>query len=159
MDFEIRKASVKDSDKIINLIKELAVYEDLLSEVKVSKKLLEENLFSKHSSAEVLLAHKEDDFLGYSLYFRSFSSFLGRPGIYLEDLYVRKGFRGNGIGKALLCRVAKKTIEIGGKRLDWSVLNWNRNAIAFYEKIGAKPLRKWTTYRISDIDLKRLSEI
>ena len=131
----IRKAKVQDVTEILKLIKELAEYEDLLGEVVANEELLKKTLFGTQSPAEVILAFDKEKVLGFALYFISFSTFLGRSGIYLEDLFVREGARGKGIGKALLCSMAKRAKEIGGdSRLEWTVLNWNKNAIDFYKK-------------------------
>jgi len=115
-------------------------------------------LFGLDSSAEVILAFGKKEILGFALYYRSFSTFLGRPGIYLEDLFVRSSSRGKGVGEALLKYLARLVKEINGGRLEWSVLNWNENAIGFYQKIGANPLKEWTMYRLSEEKLNDLSE-
>ena len=104
------------------------------------------------------IAFDKNKTLGFALYFRTFSTFLGRPGIYLEDLYVRENARGKGVGEALLSRLAQRTREIGGGRLEWAVLNWNEPAIGFYQKMGAAPLDEWTTYRVTGKNLQELAE-
>ena len=157
-DFKIRQATEEDVSEVLALIKELAFYEHLLDEVIATEELLKETLFGINSPAEVQLACSEDSILGFSLYFRTFSTFLGRPGIYLEDLYVRESARGLGVGKALLCQLAQRTLEIGGGRLEWAVLNWNESAIGFYQKMGALPLEEWTTYRVTGEKLLELAE-
>ena len=157
-EFKIRKATVQDVSEILKLIKELADYEDLLDEVVASEELLKETLFGVQSKAEVILAVDKKRVLGFALYFFSFSTFLGRPGIYLEDLFVRESERGGGIGKALLSNMARRVLEVGGGRLDWSVLNWNKKAIDFYKKIGANSLNEWTMYRLTGKKLKDLAE-
>ena len=156
--FKIRKATVQDVSEILKLIKELADYEDLLDMVVTSEELLKETLFGSQSTAEVFLAVEKKRVLGFALYFFSFSTFLGRPGIYLEDLFVRKSERGRGIGKALLSNLARRVIEVGGGRLDWSVLNWNKEAIDFYKKMGADSLKEWTMYRLTEEKLNDLAE-
>ncbi|MAD82124.1 MAG: N-acetyltransferase [Deltaproteobacteria bacterium] len=156
--FKIRQAEVEDVAEILLLIKELAVYEHLLDEVVATEELLKETLFGINSPAEVQLAYSEGAILGFSLYFRTFSTFLGRPGIYLEDLYVRESARGRGVGEALLRQLAQRTLEIGGGRLEWAVLNWNKPAIGFYQKMGAAPLDEWTTYRVTGKNLQELAE-
>ncbi|MED5435830.1 MAG: GNAT family N-acetyltransferase [SAR324 cluster bacterium] len=156
-DFRIRQAEVEDVAEILFLIKELAAYEHLLDEVVATEELLKETLFGINSPAEVQLAYSENGVLGFSLYFRTFSTFLGRPGIYLEDLYVRESARGGGVGEALLRQLAQRTLEIGGGRLEWAVLNWNEPAIGFYQKMGAVPLDEWTTYRVTGKNLQELT--
>jgi len=156
--FKIRKATIKDVSVILELIKELAEYENLLDEVVTTQEVLKENLFGAKSCAEVIIAFEKKRVIGFALYFFSFSTFLGRTGIYLEDLFVREGERGRGIGKALLCNLARRVKEVDGGRLDWSVLNWNKKAIDFYEKIGAFSLKEWTTYRLTGEKLNELTE-
>ena len=155
--YNIRLAGVDDVSEIFVLIKELADYERLLDQVIATEELLEETLFGEKSNVEVLLACDENQILGFALYFSTFSTFLGRPGIYLEDLFVREFARGKGIGKALLRRIARSTLEMGGGRLDWSVLNWNQTAISFYKKMGAVPLDEWTNFRLTGEKLKKLT--
>ena len=121
--YNIRLAGVDDVSEIFVLIKELADYERLLDQVIATEDLLEESLFGENSNVEVLLACDENQILGFALYFRTFSTFLGRPGIYLEDLFVREFARGRGIGESLLRRIARITLEMGGGRLEWSVLD------------------------------------
>ena len=155
--YKIRPAELDDVPEIFVLIKELADYERLLDQVIATEELLEETLFGENSNVEVLLAYDENHILGFALYFRTFSTFLGRPGIYLEDLFVREFARGKGIGEALLRRIARSTLEMGGGRLEWSVLNWNQPAISFYKKMGALPLDEWTTFRLTGEKLKKLT--
>ena len=157
-DFKMRQAEVGDVAEILTLIKELALYEHLLDEVVATEELLKETVFGINSPAEVQLAYAEDGILGFALYFRTFSTFLGRPGIYLEDLYVRESARGRGVGEALLSQLAHRTLEIGGGRLEWAVLNWNEPAIGFYQKMGAAPLDEWTTYRVTGENLQKLAK-
>ena len=155
--YNIRLAGVDDLSEIFVLIKELADYERLLDQVIATEELLVETLFGENSNVEVLLACDENQILGFALYFRTFSTFLGRPGIYLEDLFVREFARGRGIGKSLLQRIAMSTLEIGGGRLEWAVLDWNKPAISFYKKMGAVPLDEWTTFRLNGEKLKKLT--
>ena len=157
-DFEIRQAEEEDVPEILELIKALAEFENLSDEVVATEELLKITLFGKNSPAEVQIAYDKYKTLGFALYFRTFSTFLGRPGIYLEDLYVRKSSRGKGVGEALLRRLAQRTREIGGGRLEWSVLNWNEAAIKFYQKMGASPLDEWTMFRVTGNKLKELAE-
>jgi len=157
-DFEIRQAEEEDVPEILELIKALAEFENLSDEVVATEELLKITLFGKNSPAEVQIAYDKNKTLGFALYFRTFSTFLGRPGIYLEDLYVRESARGKGVGEALLRRLAQRTREIGGGRLEWSVLNWNEAAIKFYKKMGASPLDEWTMFRVTGNKLKELAE-
>ena len=157
-DFEIRQAEEEDVPEILELIKALAEFENLSEEVVATEELLKITLFGINSPAEVQIAFDKNKTLGFALYFRSFSTFLGRPGIYLEDLYVRENARGKGVGEALLRRLAQRTREIGGGRLEWAVLNWNETAIGFYQKMGAAPLDEWTTYRVTGKNLQELAE-
>lgn len=156
---EIRQAELEDVPEILALIKELADYEHLSNEVVATEDLLEETLFGENANAEVLIAYNVNQILGFALYFRTFSTFLGRPGIYLEDLYVREFARGNGIGEALLRCTAQRAMEIGGGRLEWSVLDWNEPAIGFYKKMGAVPLNEWTMFRVTGEKLQELAEL
>ncbi len=157
-DFEIRQADLEDLPVILELIKALAEYEHLSGEVVATEELLEVTLFGLNSPAEVQIAFDKKQTLGFALYFRTFSTFLGRPGIYLEDLYVRESARGKGVGKALLRRAAQRTREIGGGRLEWSVLNWNEPSIKFYQKMGASPLNEWTMFRVTGEKLEKLAD-
>jgi len=154
----IRQAEIDDVPEIFVLIKELADYERLLNEVVATEDLLRETLFGKNSNTKILLAYNEKKVLGFALYFQNFSTFLGRPGIYLEDIFVRDFARGRGIGEALLRSIAKCALEIEGGRLEWSVLDWNELAISFYRKIGAESLNEWTTFRLTGEKLKKLAE-
>jgi GNAT superfamily N-acetyltransferase len=148
-DFMIKTATAADAAIILNFIKELADYEKLSHEVVATEAMLQENLFGKNSPAEVHIAYYNNEPIGYTMFFRSFSTFLGVPGIYLEDLYITPKMRGQGFGKKLLANVAKLVKEKGYGRLEWSVLDWNKPAIDFYESIGAKPMADWTMYRLT----------
>jgi len=157
-DFEIRQAEEEDVPEIVGLIKALADFEKLSEDVVATEELLKITLCGISAPAEVQIAYDKNNTLGFALYLRSFSTFLGRPGIYLEDLYVRESARGKGVGEALLRRLARRTREIGGGRLEWSVLNWNEAAIKFYQKMGASPLDEWTMFRLTGNKLKELAE-
>ena len=157
--YKIRSAELDDVPEIFVLIKELADYERLLDEVVVTEELLEETLFGENSNVAVLLAYSGNQVLGFALYFHTYSTFLGRPGIYLEDLFVREFARGKGIGEALLRRISRCALEMGGGRLEWSVLDWNEPAISFYKKMGAVPLDEWTMFRITGEKLKELAAV
>ena len=150
-------ATRNDLSLILALIKELAEYERLAHEVVATEEVLSETLFGERPYAEVVLAYYDDEPVGYALYFHSYSTFLGRPGLYLEDLFVRPAVRGKGIGKALLAFVARVASERTCGRLEWSVLNWNEPAIGFYKSLGAKPMDTWTIYRMTDEPLARLA--
>ena len=136
---EIRYAERKDTAIILNFIKELALYENMLDQVVATEELLEEWLFDK-KAAEVLLAVEDGREVGFALFFHNFSTFLGRAGIYLEDLFVLPEFRGRGFGKALLRKLAQTAIERGCGRLEWACLDWNKPSIDFYLSLGAKPM-------------------
>lgn len=155
----IRPAVVADTPIILNFIKLLAEYEKLSHEVIVTEDLLRETLFSASPGAEVILGFVDTQPVGFALFFHNFSTFLGRPGLYLEDLFVLSDQRGNGYGKTLLTFLAKLAIERKCGRFEWSVLNWNMPAIQFYERLGAKALDGWTTYRLSGVSLNRLAEL
>lgn len=147
--FEIRKASIKDVPLILAFIKELASYEKLSHEVVATEANLKQFLFSERPSAEVLIAYLDDVPVGFALFFHNFSTFLGRPGIYLEDLYVKPEVRGQGIGQKMLSYLAKLAKERNCGRLEWWVLDWNETAINFYKRIGAKPMDEWTVFRLT----------
>ncbi|HZH71067.1 MAG TPA: GNAT family N-acetyltransferase [Mariniphaga sp.] len=146
----IRYAEEKDLDIILNLIKELAVYEKLSDEVTATKDILKENLFGERKYAEVLIAEYNGDAAGQALFFHNFSTFKGKPGIYLEDLYVKPEYRGKGIGKALLNKIIETAKERNCARVEWAVLNWNQPAIEFYKKIGAVEMSDWLIYRLTE---------
>ena len=156
-DITFRRAERKDTGLILQFIKELAAYEKLLHEVVAEEKVLEEWLFDK-KAAQVIFAVKGGEEVGFALYFHNFSTFLGRAGIYLEDLYVKPAFRGQGCGKAILRELARIAVEEGCGRLEWSCLDWNQPSIGFYLSLGAKPMSDWTVYRIEGEKLKRFAE-
>ncbi len=153
---QIRKAQKSDVPLILHFIKELADYEKLLHEVTATVELLEKNLFGEKSVAEVVIASFENKDVGFALYFHNFSTFVGKPGIYLEDLYVSPEYRGKGFGKFLLKYLANLAIERDCGRLEWQVLDWNESAIRFYKSLGAKPLDEWTVFRVKGEDLVKL---
>ncbi len=154
---EIRQATEKDIDIIFNFIKELAIYEKLENDVTATEDLILETLF-KNDKADVLIASYDGNPVGMALYFYTYSTFLGRIGIYLEDLYVREEYRGKGIGKLLIKNLAKICLDNGYGRLEWSVLDWNKPSIDFYESLDAKPQTEWIKYRLEGKSLKKLSE-
>jgi GNAT superfamily N-acetyltransferase len=153
----IAPASEDDVPVILNFIRQLAEYEKLSHLVVATEANIHEHVFGPHSVAEVLLAYWNGQAVGFALYFRNFSTFLGQPGIYLEDLFVEPDFRGKGIGKALLIRLAQVAIERGYGRLDWSVLDWNAPSIEFYRRLGAVSQDAWTGYRLTGDALSRLA--
>lgn len=157
MTLTIRSATIADIGVILEFIRGLAVYERLEHEVVASEAGLREALFGTRPDAEVIMAELDGTPAGFALFFHNFSTFLGRRGLYLEDLFVKPEYRGNGIGRALLSRLAAIAVERGCGRFEWSVLNWNESAIALYEALGAKPQSDWTVYRLSGEALRRLA--
>lgn len=143
---------------ILDLIGELAEYEKLSHEVVASQDRLEQTLFGSEPAAEVLIAEWRGQPAGFALFFGNYSTFLGLPGIYLEDLFVRPGFRGRGIGKALLSHLAALVLDRGGGRLDWSVLHWNEAAIDFYRSIGARGMDDWLPMRLEGAALESVAD-
>ncbi len=154
----IEFASESDLSTIILFINKLAEFEKLENEVKLDPDQLRQNLFGENKFAKVLMARRNGEPVGFALYFNSFSTFLGKPGMYLEDLFVLPQFRSLGIGKHLFARLAQIAVQSGCPRLDWSVLNWNERAIAFYKSLGAKPMDEWTVYRLTGKDLSQLAK-
>lgn len=155
----IRSATVEDVPLILRFINGLAEYEKLLHEVVATEDLLESTLFGEHPKAEVLIAEWEGTPAGFSLFFHNYSTFLGRPGIYLEDLFVLPDDRGKGVGKALLVQLAKIAVERNCGRLEWSVLDWNTPAIEFYKSLGAVPMEGWTVNRLTGEALTTVSRL
>lgn len=154
---KIEFAKETDVPAILGLIRELAEFEKLAHEVTATEEILRDNLFTKRRSAEVLLARSDGELLGCAIFFHSFSTFLGKPGLYLEDLFVRPAHRGAGAGMALLRELAKIAKERDYGRMEWSVLNWNQRAIDLYERLGAKPMSEWTMYRLTGAALENLA--
>lgn len=146
--FIIRDADEKDCGLILSFIKELADYEKLLHEVEATEETLAHSLFSAEPCAKAIIGEFEGQPVGYALFFTNFSTFTGRPGIYLEDLYVRTNMRGKGFGKSLLAYLAKLAQEKNYTRVEWSVLDWNEPSIQFYRSIGAIPMDGWTVQRL-----------
>ena len=153
----IRPAVPDDAALVLEFIRELAVYERLEHEMRATTADIEVALFGPHPYAEVVFGCLEDVPVGYALFFHTFSTFIGKPGIYLEDLFVRPEARGCGVGKSLLAWLARTTLERGCARLDWAVLDWNAPSIAFYQGIGAVAQDEWTTMRVSGAALERLA--
>ena len=148
----------EDTNLILYFIKGLALYEKMLDEVVADEKTLEEWIFDKQK-AEVIFVMENEKEVGFALFFHNFSTFLGRAGIYLEDLFVLPEFRGRGYGKALLKRLASIAVERGCGRLEWWCLDWNKPSIDFYLSLGAEPMSDWTTYRITGDTLRRMAEV
>lgn len=154
---QFRFAEEKDVALILHFIKDLAEYEQMLHEVVATEKLLKEWIFDKNK-AEVLFALEDGIEVGFALFFHNFSTFLGRSGIYLEDLYVKPEHRGKGYGKGLLKKLAKIAVERGCGRLEWWCLDWNKPSIDFYLSLGAEPMEDWTVYRIAGDTLKNMAQ-
>lgn len=152
-----RYAERKDTPLILKFIKELADYEKMLDEVVADEATLEEWIFDKQK-AEVIFAMENSKEIGFALFFHNFSTFLGRAGIYLEDLYVQPGYRGKGYGKAILKKLASIAVERGCGRLEWWCLDWNKPSIDFYLSLGAEPMSDWTVYRIAGNTLLELAK-
>ena len=153
----IRQASIADVPLVLRFIRELADYERLGDQVVATEEGLAATLFGDTPRAEVVFATIDGAEAGFALFFHNYSTFLGRLGIYLEDLYVRPELRGRGVGRALLGHLARLAAERGCGRLEWSVLDWNEPALAFYRSIGAKPVEGWTVHRIAGDALERLA--
>ncbi|MBI5913759.1 MAG: GNAT family N-acetyltransferase [Bacteroidetes bacterium] len=145
----LRPATIDDVPLILQFIRELAEYERLLDTVVATEDLLRETLFGPHPAAEVILCHEGEAPAGFALFFHNYSTFMGMPGIYLEDLFVRPEFRGKGYGKLLLAALARLAIERNCARLEWAVLDWNTPAIEFYKRLGAVPMDEWTVFRLT----------
>jgi len=157
-DLEIRSARVADVPIILELIRDLATYERAPNEVTATEEQLVDVLFGEKPAAEVLLAFERDAPVGFAVFFHNFSTWLGRPGLYLEDLFVRPEKRGNGYGRALLVHLAKIARDRGCGRMEWAVLNWNEPAIKFYRKLDAKPMEEWTVFRLTSDGIAELAE-
>lgn len=154
----LRFAEEKDIPLIFSLIKELAVYEKLLDQVTVNENMLQRYLFGAQKYAEVIIAEYDNEPAGYALFFHNYSTFVGKPGIYLEDLFVKPEFRGKGIGKTLLTYLAKLSVERDCGRFEWVVLDWNEPSIEFYKSLGAKAKDEWIIYRLEDDSLRNLAD-
>jgi len=141
-------ATPADIPALLTLIGELAEFERLAQEVVVTEASLQEALFCAKPAVETVIARVDGEVAGFALFFHNFSTFLGRSGLYIEDLYVRPALRGQGIGRSLLAHIARLAAARGCGRMEWSVLNWNRRAIGFYESLGARPVNDWTVYRL-----------
>ena len=154
---KFRQAGPADTGLILTFIKDLAAYEKMADEVIATEDLLREWIFEK-GKAEVIFALEEDKEVGFALFFHNFSTFLGRSGLYLEDLFVKTEYRGKGYGKALLRQLAQIALERGCGRLEWWCLDWNQPSIDFYRSLGAEPMSDWTTYRLAGDTLRKMAE-
>ena len=157
MPLALRPATVADVALVLAFIRDLAEYERLAHEVVATEPLLRETLFGERPGAEVVIAELDGGPVGFALFFHNFSTFLGRPGLYLEDLFVRPAARGHGVGRALLARLAAIAVARGCGRFEWAVLDWNEPAIGFYRRLGAVPLDDWTVQRVTGEALHRLA--
>jgi GNAT superfamily N-acetyltransferase len=157
MTVNIRPAEPTDVPVVAELIWQLARFEKLEDEVVLTDELLRVGLFGPRPYAEAVLAEEDGEPVGFALFFHTFSTFLARPGLYLEDLFVLPEHRGRGVGRSLLSHLARLALERGCGRLEWAVLNWNKDAIRFYERLGAEPTSEWTVYRVAGEALNALS--
>jgi len=158
-EFLIRPARPEDAELLVTFVRELAVYEKLEQHAAATPDAFRRHLFGPNPAAEAIVAEVGGEPAGFALWFATFSTFRGQPGLYLEDIFVRPRYRGCGIGKALLATVARRAVDRGCGRLEWSVLNWNTPAIGFYRGLGARPMDEWTVYRIDAEPLKQLAAI
>ena len=157
--FSIRSASPDDVPLILELIRELAAYEKLSHEVTATEELLQRHLFGQQRGAEAILACEQEEGVGFALFFQNFSTFLAKPGIYLEDLYVRPAFRGRGYGKALMIHLARLARERDCGRFEWAVLDWNKPSLDFYHSVGAVTMSDWTVMRMTGKALDSLAAL
>jgi GNAT superfamily N-acetyltransferase len=155
MPLTIRFAKPSDLPLILQFIRELADFEKLLDQVSADEATLHQSLFADSKGPEVFIAEEGSQPVGFVLFFHNFSTFLGRKGIYIEDLYVREAFRGKGYGEALLKRICQLAEERNCGRVEWWVLNWNSRAIQFYQKMGAQPMSEWTVFRLTEPSFKK----
>jgi GNAT superfamily N-acetyltransferase len=156
--FEIRPARVEDVPVVLELIRELATYERAPDEVAATEEQLVDVLFGERPAAEVLLAFEGKSPIGFAVFFHNFSTWLGRPGLYLEDLFVKPEKRGKGYGRALLVALAKIARDRACGRMEWAVLDWNEPAIKFYRALGAKPMDEWTVFRLTRDGIAELAK-
>ena len=157
-DLRIQPVSENDVALLLTFIRELAEYERLADKVVTTELVLRDSLFGARPAAEALIAYLNDEPVAFAIWFYNFSSFLGQPGLYIEDIYVRPHARGRGVGKALLLHLARLAKERRCARMEWSVLDWNQPAISFYKGLGARPMDEWTTFRLDAHALARLAE-
>ena len=154
---QIVRAIESDVPIILQMIRDLAEYERMADEVVATEAVLRESLFGARPDAEVLIAYADGQPAGFALYFHNYSTFVGRRGLYLEDLFVKPAFRGRGIGKRLLVELARIAIDRGCGRFEWAVLDWNEPAIGFYKSLGAQCMDAWSTFRVTGDALTRLA--
>lgn len=152
---KIKEITQTDIPILLELIKELAHYEKLLDQVSADEEQLTQWITHERKANALLLEYNQTN-VGFVLYFNNFSTFLGKPGIYLEDIYIQEDYRNKGFGKQVFKYLANECIQKGYGRLEWSVLNWNEPSIQFYQKLGAQPMSEWTTYRLTESELKKL---
>ena len=157
-EFKIRTARLADVPTILQLIRDLATYERAPNEVMATEEQLVDVLFGEKPAAEVLLAFENETPVGFAVFFHNFSTWLGRPGLYLEDLFVKPDKRGKGYGRALLVDLAKVARDRGCGRMEWAVLDWNEPAIEFYRSLGAKPMEEWTVFRLTREGIAKLAQ-
>jgi len=155
---QIQPATEADVPLILTLIKALAEYERLGHEVVATEAMIHESFFGATPHAQAVIARMGGDAVGFAIWFSTYSTFLSRPGIYLEDLFVLPAWRGKGVGKALLRHLARIAVDRGCGRIEWSVLDWNETAVRFYRSIGARPMDEWTVYRMTGDEITRLAE-
>jgi len=156
-EIQIRRATPDDVPLILAFLRELATYEKLAHEVVATDVDMDAALFGERPVVETVIATLDGEPVGYALFFPTFSTFLGKPGLYLEDLYVRPAARGFGVGRSLLEHLARLTVERGWGRLEWAVLDWNEPSIEFYKKMGARPMSEWTVFRLAGERLSSLA--
>lgn len=154
--FKLRKTEIEDAYLILELIKEIAVYEKMLDEVVATEESIKDSIF-KRKEAEALIAEFNGEPIGYVLYFFNYSTFIGKAGFYLEDIYIKPEYRGRGIGKEIFRIIANIAYEKGCERMEWSCLNWNAPSIEFYKSLGAFPMSEWTVYRLTREKIKELA--
>lgn len=159
LDIRIVPATERDTPIVLSLIKGLAEYERLGDQVEATEEGIRDALFGDWPAAEVILAYVGSDLAGFALFFHNFSTFVGRRGLYLEDLFVLPAYRSRGVGRRLLSHLARTAIERKCGRMEWWVLDWNETAIRFYKSIGAVPMDDWTVYRLSGDALDRLADL
>ncbi len=157
-EFQIRPATVNDLSIVLQLIRDLAEYERAPNDVVATEEGLREVLFGERPSAEVVLAMEGNNAVGFAVFFHNFSTWLGRPGLYLEDLFVRPDSRGKGYGRALLVHLAEIARKRGCGRMEWAVLDWNEPAIKFYRSLGAAPNEEWTIFRLTSDKIAALAD-
>ena len=154
---KLKRAKIEDTGLILDLIKEIAIYEKMLDQVVATEESLKESIFNK-KEAEVLLVELNKEVIGYVLYFFNYSTFIGRGGFYLEDIYIKEQYRKNGYGKAIFKVLGKIAYENGCERMEWACLNWNKPSIEFYKSLGAVGMDEWTVYRLTRDKIKALAE-